>query len=55
MGICLRMLDIPFASVALFCSHTAEARGLKIGMHNSYIDGSKVTIHFDILPRSLEI
>jgi len=33
--------------------HNGEARGLKIGMHNSYMDGSKVTIQiFDILPKS---
>jgi len=36
-------------SVTSFSSHTSEARGLKIGMHNPYMDGSKVTIQiFDI-------
>jgi len=38
-----------------FTSHINEARGLKIGMHNSYIDGSKVTNQiFDTLPRSCD-
>jgi len=42
--------------VTSFFSHTSEARGLKIGMHNPYIDGSKVTIQIsDILPRSRDI
>jgi len=40
-------------SVTSFSSYTSEARGLKIGMHNPHIDGSKVTNQiFDILPRS---
>jgi len=31
-------------------------RGLKIGMHNPYMDSSKVTVQFfDILPRSGDI
>jgi len=35
--------------IASFSSHTCEARGLKIGMHNLYIDGSKDTDQiFDI-------
>jgi len=29
--------------VTLFWSHNSGARGLKIGMHNPYMDGSKVT------------
>jgi len=33
-------------SITSFSSHTSEARGLKIGMHNPYMDGSKVTIQF---------
>jgi len=41
------------ASVTFFFSHTSEARGLKFGIHNPKIDGSKVTDQiFDILPRS---
>jgi len=28
-------------SVTSFSSHTSGARGLKIGMHNSYMNGSK--------------
>jgi len=35
--------DITLASVTSFSSHTSKARGLKIGVHNSYMDGSKVT------------
>jgi len=30
-------------SVTSFSSHTSKARGLKIGMHNPYMYGSKVT------------
>jgi len=33
------------ASVDSFSSHTNKARGLKIGMHNPYMDCSKVTDH----------
>jgi len=29
-------------SVTLFSSHTIKARGLKFGMHNSYMNNSKV-------------
>jgi len=32
-------------SVTSFSSHTNEARGLKIGMHNPYMAGSKVINH----------
>jgi len=36
--------------------HTSEARNLKIGINNPYIDGSKVTDQiFYILPRSWNI
>jgi len=41
-----RMLDVPprvHPSATSFSSHTSEARGLKIGIHNSYMIGSKVT------------
>jgi len=42
--------DAQYASVISFSSHTSEARGLKLGMHNSHMDGSKVTDQiFDIL------
>jgi len=34
-----------------FSSHTSKVRVLKIGMHNPYIDGSKVNQIFDILLR----
>jgi len=37
------MIDVLCPSIISFSSHTSEARGLKIGVHNSYIDGSKVT------------
>jgi len=38
------------------CIQSSEARGMKIGMHNHYIDGLKVTGQFfDILPRSRDI
>jgi len=44
--------NIPCPSVTS-SSHTSVARGLKIGMHNPYMDGSKVTVQFfDILLRS---
>jgi len=37
-------------SVTSFSYHTSEVRDLKIGMHNSYMDGYKVTDQiFDIL------
>jgi len=37
-------------------SNSREARGLKIGIENPYMDGSKVTVQiFDILPRSQDI
>jgi len=43
-------------SITSFSFHTSEARGLKFGMHNPDIDGSKATIQiFDILPRSWDI
>jgi len=39
-----------------FSSHTKGARDLKIGMHISHMDGSKVTDQiFDILPRRQDI
>jgi len=39
-------------SVTSFSSHTSEAWGLKIGMHNPYMNASKVTNQiFDILPK----
>jgi len=45
--------DVPCASVNSFSSHTSEAGVLKIGMHNPYMDCSKVTHQiFDSLPRS---
>jgi len=54
IGLCLRMLDIMCPSV--FSSHISKARSLKIGMHNSYMDRSKVTDQiFDILSRSWDI
>jgi len=41
------------ASVTSFSFRTSEARGLKLGMHNSHIDGSKaINQIFDILLRS---
>jgi len=43
------MLDIPRAPATSFSSHTIEARGLKIDMHNPYIDGSKVTNQFFVI------
>jgi len=44
------------AHVTSFSSHTSEARGLKISMHNSYMDGSKVTDQiFDIFPGGWDI
>jgi len=48
--------DITRPYVTSFFSHASEARDLKIGMHNPYIDGSKITSQiFDILPRSWDI
>jgi len=45
LGVALRQ------SVTSFSSHNSEARGLKIGMHNPYIDGFKSTDQIlDILP-----
>jgi len=45
--------DRAWCPVCLSSSHTSEARGLKFGMHNPHMDGSKVTDQiFDILPRS---
>jgi len=45
-----------FPSVTSSSSHNIKARGLKFGMHNPHIDGSKVTYQiFDILLRSWEI
>jgi len=42
--------------VTSFSSNTSEDRGLKIGMHNPYMDGSKVTVQFfDILTRNRDI
>jgi len=39
-----------------FSSHASEARGLKIGMLNPYMNGSKVNDKiFYILPRSRDI
>jgi len=39
-----------------YYSHTSEARSLKIGMHDPYLEGSKVTVQiFDILPRNWNI
>jgi len=46
-------LDVTHASVTSISSHTSEARELKLGMHNSHMDGSKATGQiFSILPRS---
>jgi len=43
-------------SVTSFSSHTSGARGLKFGMHNPYMNASKITYQiFDILPRSQDI
>jgi len=40
-------------SVTSFSSNTSEARDLKIGTHNPYMNGSKVTNQiFDIFPGS---
>jgi len=38
--------DVTCLYVISFSSHTSEARGLKIGMHNPCMDGSKVTSRF---------
>jgi len=47
------MLDVQCASVTSFSSHTREAKDLKIGMHNPYMDGSKENDKiFGIVPRS---
>jgi len=47
---------VKYASVTSFSSHTSESRGLKFGMHNPHMDGSKVTDQIiDILLRSCEI
>jgi len=35
-------LEIGHASVTSFSSQTSESRGLKFGMHNPHMDGSKV-------------
>jgi len=43
-------------SVTSFSSCTIKSRKLKFGMHNPYIDGSKVTDQFfPILPGSWDI
>jgi len=43
-------------SVTSFSSHTIEVRGLKFGMHNPYMNASKVTNQiFDTLRRSRDI
>jgi len=34
--------DVTRASVSSLSSHTSDAKGLKFGMHNPYMDGSKV-------------
>jgi len=48
--------DIPSPSVTFSSSYTSGARGLKIGMHNPYMDGTKVYDKiFDILSRSRDI
>jgi len=50
------MRDVTHESVTSFSSHTSEARGLKFGMHNRHMDGSKVTDQiFDILCLEAEI
>jgi len=55
IGICSRMLTCVLLSVKSSSSHTIEARGLKFGMHNPNMDGSKATDQiFDILLRSRE-
>jgi len=35
------MLDSKCAAITSFSSHTSGARGLKVGMHNPYMNGSK--------------
>jgi len=43
-------------SVTSLSSNTRKVRGLIIGMHNPYMNGSKVTDQiFDVLPRSWDI
>jgi len=43
-------------SVTSSFSHTSKARDLKIGMHNPYVNGSKVTNQiFDIVTWSWDI
>jgi len=40
-------------SVTAFSSHTSGARDLKFGLHNPYMNASRVAkLIFDILPRS---
>jgi len=40
---CSKNCGLPFLqSVTSFSSHTIEARGLKFGMHNPYMNASKV-------------
>jgi len=56
--ICLRicMMSQVHPYVTFFSSHISKARDLKIGMHISHINGSKVTNQiFDILLRSRDI
>jgi len=49
----LRFAVRTLSAITFSSSHTTEARELKIAMHISHLDGSKVTNQiFDILPRS---
>jgi len=48
-----KWIDVVCAYVTSSSKHNSGARGLKIGMQNPYMDGSKVAYQiFDILPRS---
>jgi len=52
-----RQSDVPrLYATSSSSPHTSKARGLKIGMLNPYMNGSKITNKiFDILPWSWDI